>query len=80
MKVGNQEQVCVKLDADIKRILDRRVVLSGATKNRTINRSIYVYNNLCELITRMRSGAITREGFVREVDQHLMYQPGEGLL
>lgn len=80
MRVGNQEQICVKLDAGIKAMLDRRVSLSGATKNRTINRSIYVYNTICELITRMRSGAITREGFVREVDQHLMYQPGEGLL
>lgn len=43
MKVGNQEQICVKLDSMAADRLKEMSQLSGLKKNRLINNAIHYY-------------------------------------
>lgn len=48
MRVGNQEQVCVKLDRSTVIMLDTMARNSGVKKNRIINVAIYHLYNLSQ--------------------------------
>lgn len=74
MKVGNQEQICVKLDYGVLDALESEQRITGSSRNRLINRSIYVYTEMCDYIRQYRYGVIDAKQLVAILDGTLFFK------
>ena len=74
MRVGNQEQICVKLDYGILSKLEEEQRATGSSRNRLINRSVFVYTTMCDLIREYRAGLIKEAELITILDGNLFFK------
>lgn len=74
MRVGNQEQICAKIDYGVLSRLEEEQRVTGSSRNRLINRSVFVYTEMCDLIRKYRSGVINANQLAVILDTNLFFK------